>query len=70
MKVVGCWLKTAPPFGMAAGQIKQEVMSVSDDYEIVYVDCPECGNRQPDMGSNMSCEECDFFPMPGTDAQD
>lgn len=31
MKVEGCWLKTAPPLGMAAGQIKQEVIVNADE---------------------------------------
>lgn len=28
------------------------------------VTCPACGNEQADMGKNVRCEACDFFPMP------
>lgn len=28
------------------------------------VDCPNCGNTQPDNGANMRCEDCGFAPMP------
>lgn len=32
--------------------------------EAPVVECPECGNEQADMGRNVSCEECEFAPMP------
>ncbi len=32
--------------------------------DIEYVECPECGNEQPDMGRGVECEECGFGPMP------
>jgi hypothetical protein len=31
------------------------------------VQCPACGNVQPDMGAHMQCEECGFAPMPFCD---
>ena len=33
-----------------------------DDLE--FVECPECGNEQADMGNGVQCEECGFGPMP------
>lgn len=32
--------------------------------DIQYVECPECGEEQPDMGNNVECENCGFGPMP------
>lgn len=32
--------------------------------DIQFVTCPECGNEQADMGKNVACEECGYFPMP------
>lgn len=31
--------------------------------EPVFVQCPECGYEQEDMGRNVCCEECGFGPM-------
>jgi ribosomal protein S27E len=28
------------------------------DEEIEFVECPECGYEQADMGANVACEEC------------
>lgn len=35
-----------------------------DDEEILEVQCPLCGNVQPDMGRNVECEGCGEGPMP------
>ncbi len=35
--------------------------------EIKFVECPECGAEQADMGRNVCCEECDYGPMPVAD---
>lgn len=32
--------------------------------EIRFVQCPECGSEQADMGRNVACEECGHGPMP------
>lgn len=32
--------------------------------EIQFVNCPECGYEQADMGNNVTCEECGAGPMP------
>lgn len=32
--------------------------------EIVFVECPDCGNEQADMGRGVQCEECGYGPMP------
>lgn len=32
--------------------------------------CPECGYEQADMGNHVSCEECDYSPMPTADQGD
>lgn len=32
--------------------------------ELDWVDCPECGTEQADMGRNVCCEECGWGPMP------
>ena len=29
-----------------------------------HVNCPQCGNEQPDRGQNQKCKECGFSPMP------
>lgn len=31
---------------------------------IVWVECPECGTEQADMGGGVQCEECGYGPMP------
>ena len=33
----------------------------------VWIECPECGNQQEDMGRGVSCDECGFGPMPPPD---
>ena len=35
-----------------------------DDNEVRFVECPECGNEQADMGRGVNCEECGYGPMP------
>ncbi len=32
--------------------------------EIQFVECPECGTEQADMGRGVECEECGYGPMP------
>jgi len=32
--------------------------------DIKFVECPECGAEQADMGNNVSCESCGEGPMP------
>ncbi len=32
--------------------------------EIQFVECPECGAEQADMGHGVECEECGYGPMP------
>ena len=34
--------------------------------EIQFVECPECGAEQADMGRGVDCEECGYGPMPVT----
>lgn len=31
---------------------------------IKFVECPDCGNEQADMGRGVCCEWCGFGPMP------
>ncbi len=38
--------------------------------EIQFVECPECGAEQADMGRNVCCEECGYGPMPTIPAKD
>jgi hypothetical protein len=35
-----------------------------DPFSTSYVECPECGYEQADMGNHVSCEECGYGPMP------
>jgi len=32
--------------------------------DLEFVQCPECGNEQTDMGNGVECEECGYGPMP------
>ena len=34
------------------------------DEQVIFVECPECGNEQADMGRGVQCEECGYGPMP------
>ncbi len=35
-----------------------------------FVECPECGYEQGDMGKGVQCEECGYGPMPTLDEED
>lgn len=38
---------------------------------ILFLRCEACGNEQPDMGSNVACENCGArMPEPGVDRND
>lgn len=37
--------------------------------EVQFVVCLECGEEQPDFGSNVSCEHCGEGPMPYYDEE-
>jgi ribosomal protein S27E len=40
-----------------------------DPEELADVECPECGNTQPDMGHGVTCEQCGYGPMPTADGE-
>jgi hypothetical protein len=44
----------------------QKLKRLSDYHE--WVKCSKCGIQQSDMGANVSCEECGFWPMPSPSA--
>lgn len=35
-----------------------------ENQEPEFVECPECGAQQADMGRGVACEECGYAPMP------
>jgi hypothetical protein len=37
---------------------------IEPQQEPAMVECPVCGGQQADMGENMKCCECGFYPMP------
>lgn len=44
-------------------------MKRNEPYEIRFVECPQCGYEQADMGNNVKCEDCGFGPMPTGDSR-
>jgi len=43
---------------------KNPLSSIDRCDKHMFVECPECGSEQADMGKNVSCEQCGYYPMP------
>jgi hypothetical protein len=43
---------------------KRELFNDVQDEDVEFVECPECEHRQPDTGHFVSCENCNWNPMP------